>query len=283
MHSARYKRWAVHLCAALVLATLVTGCAGPRFVEPADPLVLLGDGAALYAALPVAPNRTLLNRTIDSLEGLDEKEQSSAGDILDRTDFARLGLYADRSITLVLTGDFPKAAAPFVFPESQGWKRVKSDSGTSWYASGSLSAAIPVNGLVCVTVGSDMELMLARAKDSPYPPVSEALASLSALQGSGDIAFSLVLPDLILPAVLGNDLSLPVERLDGTGTPNDSGASYGVNLSFTAPDAPRARALATLLRLLSGSAPETEGSVVSIRAANTSIETLAGFTAFLLF
>ena len=125
--------------------------------------------------------------------------------------------------------------------------------------------------------------MLRRAEAPTYPPVSEAMASLSASKGVSDIALSIPEPLSVLPLVLGNDITLPVERLDGIGRPSDGGASYAVDLAFTAPDAARARALATLLRLISGTAPETEATRVTIKTEGTSAETLAGFASFLLF
>lgn len=270
---------AAGLCVALAL----TGCAGARFRAPADPLLLLGDQAALYASIPVAPNRILLSKAAESLKGLGEKDRDSLSGLLDRTERVWVSLSADRSVNAVLTGDFPRAAAAFVFPESKGWKRVKGPSSLSWYVKGAVSAAIPVSGLACVTLGSDMGEMLRRAEAPAYPPVSEAMASLSASKGVSDITLSVADPLSVLPLVLGSDITLPVERLDGIGRPIDGGSSYAVDLAFTAPDASRARALATLLRLISGTSPETEANRVTIKTEGTSAETLAGFASFLLF
>ena len=128
--------------AGLFIALALTGCAGARFKVPADPLVLLGDRAALYASIPVAPNRILLNKAAESLKGLEDKDRDSLSGLFDRTERVWVALSADRSVNAVLTGDFPRAAAPFVFPESKGWKRVKGPSGLAWYAKGSVSARI---------------------------------------------------------------------------------------------------------------------------------------------
>lgn len=277
------KKPTLRICAVLLLAVAFSGCAGFRISVPDDPLVLLGDEAALYAVLPVAPNRGLLVRAVENVEGLGDKERESAREIIERTDFVRFGLYGDQTAALVLSGDFPRAAAPFVFPESKGWKKVKGTAGASWYEAGRVSAAIPVSGTVCVTLGSDMDTMLSRAKAAPYPPVSETVAALSASRLSEEIAFSLLQPALFLPSVLGSGMNLPVTRIDGYCSPDKGGASYTVGLSFSAPDERQAKALAALLKLLSGRNTETAGFVVSLETGATTVETLAGFTGFLLF
>jgi len=266
-------------------AVLATGCAGMRFTPPPDPLVLLGDGAALYAAVPVAPNRRLLDTVADSLERLEERDRASLKGILDRTSFARAAFYGDRSVRLVLSGDFPKSATPLVFSGSNGWKKAKDDAGAVWYENGTLSASIPASGIVCVTLGASMADMLgAASRDSPYPPVGAAFASLSSAPGAAAaLAISVTDPASILPMALGADISLPVSRADIVATPEGAGETYSVELDFSAPDALRARALGRLLSLISGMDPEVAGTGVRMRKEGVSAETLAGFAGFLVF
>jgi len=278
-----FSRAACLLGAVVTLA--LSGCAGFRFRVPEDPLTLLGDGAALYGAFPVVPNRSLLDAIAGTLENLSDKDRESLQGLLDRTQFVRVAYYGDRSIRLALTGDFPRAAAPFVFPDSGGWKRVKGGSGAVWHARGDVSAAMPANGIVCVALGGGIESMLApMAEPMSYPPVSEALTILSAgPEGARDIALCLVDPQPVLPLVIGADVSLPLERADIIARPAEDGSTYALDLSFTAADSPRARAMAVLLRLLSGLPTEVSGTEVRVRTEDTKAETLAGFASFLIF
>lgn len=269
--------------AAIVLGALLSGCAGASFKAPADPLVLLGADAALYAVLPVEPNRPFLDAAASSITALSDKDRESLGGILDRSAVIRAALYADGSMRLAVSGNFPRAAAAFAFSESRGWKRVSAGRGPSWYDNGSYAAAIPAEGLLCVASASAMAAMLAAADDPLPPPVSPSFEVLSRTPPlSGESAVYLADPGAVLPLVFGSDISLPLERAECLALPSEGGRSYGLSFRLEAADEKRARALASLLRILSGSQAETSGPSVTLTLRDVTPETLAGFTRFLV-
>lgn len=266
---------------AIVLGTLITGCAGASFKVPQDPLALLGTEAAMYAFLPVGPNRPFLDAVASSAAALSEKDRESLGGILDRSEVIRAALYADGSVRLVVSGSFPRAAAAFAFPESRGWKRVKA-SGRTWHDNGTFAAAIPAEGLLCVASSQSMADMLISADALP-PPVSPSFAELSrTLPRSGQGALYLADSKAVLPLVFGEDISLPLETAECLASPLDGGRLYDLSFSLQGADEKRARALASLLRILSGSQAEASGQYVTLSLGGVTAETLAGFVRFLV-
>lgn len=292
-------RYAAFFLAALALA----GCAGVKFPVPPDPLVLLGEGGALYAAFPVAPNRALLDAAMATVPGLSDKDRDSWASLVDRTETARLALFEDASVRIVLTGNFPKAAEPLVFPASKGWTRVRDASGFYWHENGSIAAAIPATDIVCVVIsgserkneavvskpqnaaGKSMQEMLSRAiSEAPYPLVSAAFTARSAhLMAGDDIALYLAVPNAVLPSLFGADFSLPVDSGECIARPESGSLTYALSFTLVAPDERRARAMATIVKIMAGTEPRIEGTAVNFAIKGVSVETLAGFTDFLIF
>lgn len=290
------------VCAALTaamaigLAVLFAGCATAPHALARDPFSILGDGAALYVAFPVAENRELAGLLAESVA-----PYGGAGKAIERTQRAYVAIYPDGAMRLVAQGSYPRSAAPLIFPSSKGWKKITA-GGATWYRRDSVDAALPQSGLALIAAKSDMAAMIAALK-APAGGTSVGSVSSSSLTGSGFPEF--VSADLasgsgaihvyvadaspLIGSVLGPDLSLPVDHATVRAIPVRSGAEalssqYRVSITVSARDARTEKAMASIVRLaFPDSKPAVLGTDIAIPEFSMSAEKLVDFAKNLYF
>ena len=274
---------------AIAAAVLVSGCAtAPRALDR-NPFGVLGGGAAVYVALPVAENRELASLLAESV---DTGKGSSS--VIDRTKRAYAAVDADGSMRMLAQGSYPRFASSFLFPSSKGWKKL-TVSGSSWYRRDSVDVAIPQSGLALVTVKSDMAAMVSALKN-PGGAVSSVAVPDRAFRdqvladfASGSGAINLFVADVSpwTASLLGEDISLPVDhaRIRAVADSAVRGEkTYTVSIVVSARDARTAKALASLVRL---AFPDYASSVsandISISGISVTAGKLAEFAKNLYF
>ena len=290
------------LCAALTaamaigLAVLFAGCATAPRALSRDPFSVLGDGAALYIAFPVAENRALADMLAESIA-----PDGGAGKAIERTQRAYAAIYSDGAMRLVAQGSYPRSAAPLIFPSSKGWKKMSAGA-SNWYRRDSVDAALPQSGLALIAAKSDMAAMLSALK-APAGGSSAGTASGSSLAASGfsqlasaDLAsgsgaINIYVADAApwIESLLGADITLPVDHAAiralpiRPGTEEGSG-SYRVSITVSARDARTAKAMASIVRLaFSDSKPAVSGTDIVIPEFSMSAEKLVDFAKNLYF
>lgn len=291
--------WGAALSAALVLS----GCATGVPAISGDPLAALGEGAAVYAVIPVGENRELLSLLAKAID-----PDSKIDAALDRTVTAYAAFFGDGNIRLLAEGSFPKAAARLAFPSSKGWKKVTVKGTGSWYrrstidatgtndatgtidARGTIDASLPGNGLACVATGNGegMLALLANLRSPPSSPVGADFAPAGdALSSGGAIGVYVADPAPWITKILGPDVSLPVDHaviraIPATGEGRNR--EYDVSIRIETGDARTAKAMKTLLRLaLQDGEPVENGTEVTVSGARFTVGELVDFTENLYF
>ncbi len=275
----------------------------------------MGSGADAWIVVPVENHRSLVER-VASAKGFSVSDTA-----LGRTSVLYLGVYPERScvpaaaeddsaavsrdsatdvspagapeVRLLATGSFPRSASSVVFPKSRGWERAGSDSGVTWYRSGSMGAAIPRSGLFAMA--RDFPALLSNLSRSDIAPVSVPAEFESYLESpalDGRVAFMAASPSACFSGLLPVGMTLPVDyalffasRQDGVRTGVEG--TYSLTGYLQARDVRSARAVAALLKLATGSLQRTPGSGPRIQGTRVYLEewtvdtdTLAAFAGF---
>jgi hypothetical protein len=285
---------ALTVALAIAAAVIFSGCATVPPALDRDPFAILGGGAALYVALPVAENRELASLFADSAAS---GKGSSA--VIDRTRRAYVAIDADGSMHMMAQGSYPGYASSLLFPSSKGWKKL-TVSGSSWYRRDSVDVAVPQSGIALLAVNSDITGMVsalthpsggslpAAAPDRSFR--DQAAADFAA--GSGAINLFIADATPWTAVFLGDDISLPVDHAVIRALPQRAGShsaarspdNYILSIVVSAPDARTAKAMASLVRLaFPDFDPTVSGNDIAISGISVNAEKLVEFAKNLYF
>ncbi len=274
------------LCFPLVFfsVVLLAGCATRSPVGPADPFSVLEHGASVYAVFPAESHRPLLD-----LLARNQKDGDALLRAFDRTDMVYASVSPGSSFRLLVAGNFPRGTSSLYFPSSKGWtKKNSSDLGT-WYRAATMDAAVPKSGMVLLSSAGGMETFLGNLKNPVPVSLSPSFNSyVSNAETDGRIGVFLMHADFLTKTVLGPDVSLPVQYAEIYAQAPitrefESGSPYLVSARIVMQDERTARAMSTLLRLITGSGIRLEKETVYIDSFPVSAEKLVEWAEKLYF
>lgn len=201
---------------------MLAGCAGiPKVPMTRDPVLLLPEGAEVYAALYTTDNRQILDTIIESR--FSEKQAAQVKKMVGYTDVVYAAIdTTDGNLTIVAQGEYPVSLISFALNGKNGWSKASRQiMGTpfsqKYYIHDSgIQVAFPSKNLCIMSLRSISDAIGTlyapdEAADSPLQQVSAFYSRSFTHENS--LALYSESPDKLVAALLGPRISFGIQSL----------------------------------------------------------------------